>query len=76
MRSIDSILATLNLPARDADDRPTSSKRFADGGQYRVEIASCEGPAAMTAVIAASIGLAILGRQAPEAVASPLTVRV
>jgi hypothetical protein len=30
----------------------------------------------MTAVIAASIGLAILGRQAPEAVASPLTVRV
>ena len=36
---------------RDAHDLPTSAKRFADGGQYRVEIPSCEGPRAMRAVI-------------------------
>ena len=28
---------------------PTSRKRFADGGQYRIEIPSCEGPRAMEA---------------------------
>jgi len=39
------------LPLRDAHDLPTSAKRFADGGQYRVEIPSCEGPRAMRAVI-------------------------
>jgi len=39
------------LPPRDAHDLPTSAKRFADGGQYRVEIPSCEGPRAMRAVI-------------------------
>jgi hypothetical protein len=41
----------LDLPARDAHELPSSSRRFADGGQYRVEIPSCEGPAAMRAVI-------------------------
>jgi peptidase U32-like protein len=46
-----SILQALNLPARDAYDLPTSSKRFPDGGQYRVEIPSCEGPNAMRAVL-------------------------
>src|SRR5262249_17358987 len=40
------------LPLHDAYDLPTSSKRFADGAPYRVEIPSCEGPAAMRAVIA------------------------
>ncbi len=52
MRSTDHILESLRLPVRDGDERPTSTKRFADGGQYRVEIPSCEGPAAMAAVIA------------------------
>ncbi len=52
MRPTDTILSSLNLPTRDAYDLPTSHKRFADGGQYRIEIPSCEGPGAMEAVIA------------------------
>jgi len=47
-----SVLRSQSLPERDAYDLPVSSKRFADGGQYRVEIPSCEGPMAMQAVIA------------------------
>ena len=39
----------LGLPAGDAFDLPTSGKRFEDGGQYRVEIPSVEGPAALQA---------------------------
>jgi len=54
MRSTETILKSLNLPARDAYDLPSSRKRFADGGQYRVEIPSCEGPRALEAVVAAS----------------------
>jgi hypothetical protein len=48
------ILTSLNLPARDAHELPTSAKRFADGGQYRIEIPSCEGPKAMEAVLASA----------------------
>src|SRR5262245_36791450 len=51
MTSARSILQSLNLPARDAYDLPTSSKRFPDGAAYRVEIPSCEGPKALRAVI-------------------------
>jgi hypothetical protein len=54
MRTTDAILKSLDLPSRDAYDLPTSRKRFADGGQYRVEIPSCEGPRAMEAVVAAA----------------------
>src|SRR5712692_4073545 len=54
MRTTEAILRELNLPARDAYDLPTSRKRFADGGQYRIEIPSCEGPRAMEAVLAAA----------------------
>jgi len=54
MRSTETILKSLNLPARDGYDMPSSRKRFADGGQYRVEIPSCEGPRAMEAVVAAA----------------------
>ena len=54
MRTTEAILNQLDLPARDAYDLPSSRKRFADGGQYRVEIPSCEGPRAMEAVIAAA----------------------
>jgi len=54
MRTTESILKSLELPSRDAYDLPTSRKRFADGGQYRVEIPSCEGPRAMEAVVAAA----------------------
>jgi hypothetical protein len=44
-------LRQLGLPPGDAHDLPASTKRFADGGQYRVEIPSCEGPKAMRAVL-------------------------
>ena len=54
MRTTEAILKSLELPSRDAYDLPTSRKRFADGGQYRVEIPSCEGPRAMETVIAAA----------------------
>ena len=54
MRSTADLLRALALPPRDAYDLPTSAKRFADGGQYRVEIPSCEGPAAFEAVVAAA----------------------
>jgi hypothetical protein len=55
------ILSRHTLPARDAYDLPTSRKRFADGGQYRVEIPSTEGPRAMAAVLdsAAEYGIAV-----------------
>jgi len=43
-------LATRGLPTADAD--ATSSKRFADGAQYRVEIPSTEGPEVLDAVLA------------------------
>ncbi len=54
MPSARSILAGCRLPEADAHDRPDSAKRFADGGQYRVEIPSVEGPRAMEAVVAAA----------------------
>jgi hypothetical protein len=53
-RTTDDILKQLNLPTRDAYDLPESRKRFADGGQYRVEIPSCEGPRVMESVVAAA----------------------
>src|SRR5256885_5547990 len=54
MRTTDSILNDLGFPARDAYDLPTSRKQFPDGGQYRVEIPSCEGPRALEAVVSAA----------------------
>jgi Peptidase family U32 len=39
------------LPERDLNDLPDSAKRFQDGGQYRVEIPSTEGPACLEAVL-------------------------
>jgi len=54
MRSARSILAGCRLPEGDAHDLPGSAKRFADGGQYRIEIPSVEGPRAMEAVVAAA----------------------
>ena len=43
-------VAGLGLPAGDGHALPTSMVRFEDGGQYRVEIPSVEGPAALRAV--------------------------
>jgi hypothetical protein len=47
-------LVRLGLPAGDAHDLPTSDQRFPDGAQYRVEIPSVEGPAALATVRAAA----------------------
>ncbi len=47
-------LSSLGLPERDLGDLPSSAKRFADGGQYRVEIPSVEGPEAFQAVLEAA----------------------
>ena len=52
MNKAQSILHAQGLPVQDANDLPASARRFADGGQYRIEIPSCEGPAAMRAVVA------------------------
>ena len=54
MRTTEDILKALKLPVRDAYDLPTSRKRFSDGGQYRIEIPSCEGPRPMESVVAAA----------------------
>ncbi|HTK29814.1 MAG TPA: U32 family peptidase [Vicinamibacterales bacterium] len=54
MRTTADILRSLGLPGRDAHDLPASRKRFPDGGQYRVEIPSCEGPRAFEAVVSAA----------------------
>lgn len=51
MKRSASVLSAFNLPARDAYDLPSSSKRFSDGGQYRIEIPSTEGPRALDAVL-------------------------
>lgn len=51
MSNAETILSKQSLPTHDAHELPESDKRFDDGGQYRVEIPSCEGPKAMQAVI-------------------------
>ena len=54
MNSAQQFLKDLNLPTGDRYDLPTSAARFPDGGQYRIEIPSVEGPAAMAAVLEAA----------------------
>lgn len=44
-------LVDLGYPGRDLHELPTSTKRFPDGAQYRVEIPSVEGPRALAAVL-------------------------
>jgi Peptidase family U32 len=45
------LLARLGLPSVDPADSPSSKQRFPDGGQYRIEIPSTEGPRVLTAVL-------------------------
>ncbi|HXH06673.1 MAG TPA: U32 family peptidase [Vicinamibacterales bacterium] len=59
MRTTETILSELGLPARDGYDLPSSRLRFPDGGQYRIEIPSVEGPRAMEAVLAAAAELGV-----------------
>jgi hypothetical protein len=44
-------LESIGLPPGDLSELPTSSKRFPDGAQYRVEIPSTEGPRCLDAVL-------------------------
>lgn len=44
-------LEEMGLPGRDLAECPASDKRFPDGGQYRIEIPSTEGPRALAAVL-------------------------
>lgn len=47
------LLADIGLPASDAHHLPDSPQRFADGGQWRLEIPSTEGPESLREVLAA-----------------------
>src|SRR5713226_7024156 len=51
MNSSREFLERRGLPGGDLADSPASAKRFADGGQYRIEIPSTEGPRALAAII-------------------------
>jgi len=52
-------LTGLGLPAGDLNDLPSSSQRFPDGGQYRIEIPSVEGPNCLRAVYETSDRLGV-----------------
>ena len=54
MKTTRQFLAKLKLPAEDNHELKPSSKRFKDGGQYRVEIPSVEGPRVFREVLAAA----------------------
>lgn len=49
----------LGLPGGDGHGLPASERRFPDGGQYRIEIPSVEGPAALRAVYEAADALGV-----------------
>ncbi|HTK11524.1 MAG TPA: U32 family peptidase [Ktedonobacteraceae bacterium] len=51
MEATKRFLTHMGLPAGDAHELPTSTKRFPDGAQYRVEIPSTEGPQALAVLI-------------------------
>lgn len=57
MRQTREFLAAHGLPTADAD--ATSTKRFDDGAQYRVEIPSTEGPEVLDAVLAEAADRAV-----------------
>jgi len=51
MEASRNFLRSLGLPGSDPRECPDSTKRFPDGGQYRIEIPSTEGPRCLSAVI-------------------------
>jgi len=51
MKETRDLLESLGLPSADAYDLPLSPRKFPDGAQYRIEIPSTEGPAALRAVV-------------------------
>jgi peptidase U32-like protein len=54
MKKTRQFLAKLKLPAEDNHALKPSTKRFRDGGEYRIEIPSCEGPRVFRAVLEAA----------------------
>src|SRR6478735_4881458 len=52
-------LRSMGLPEGDAHDLPSSTQRFPDGGQWRVEIPSVEGPSALRMVFAQADALGV-----------------
>src|SRR5438046_10689411 len=46
------VLHTMGLSSGDPADAPSSTLRFPDGGQYRIEIPSTEGPRALEQALA------------------------
>src|SRR5207249_6242166 len=51
VKSSREFLEQRGLPGRDPVECPTSIKRFPDGGQYRIEIPSTEGPRSLEQVL-------------------------
>ena len=51
MSAINKTMQEMGIPESDLWSCPDSAKRFADGGQYRFEIPSTEGPAALRTVL-------------------------
>lgn len=47
MQETREFLESLGYPSRDLQELPTSTKRFPDGAQYRIELPSVEGPTAL-----------------------------
>ena len=54
MKKTQQFLAKLKLPSEDNHALKPSSKRFKDGGQYRIEIPSVEGPRVFREVLEAA----------------------
>src|SRR6266567_8799312 len=52
MKASRDFLRSIGLPGGDPVDAPSSTRRFPDGGQYRIEIPSTEGPRALEALLA------------------------
>src|SRR5947208_17135767 len=82
MKKTQQFLAKLKLPTQDNYALEPTKKRFPDGGQYRFEIPSVEGPRVFRAVIEAAkehkmpvhrvsqaSGVLLLGRRGVEATA-------
>jgi hypothetical protein len=51
MKTSRAFLESIGLAAGDSAEAPSSPLRFADGGEYRIEIPSTEGPRALAAVL-------------------------
>jgi hypothetical protein len=52
MKGSRDFLLNMGLPGGDPSDSPASTRRFPDGGQYRIEIPSTEGPRALEQALA------------------------